>query len=631
MGHRPDPFCPGESSMAPGTLAKFPWIHPAAHNMTDFSSLLFAQSDKITSWFTTTWMISVGVSAGFVLVLLWLLKIWVFSRIAGLNRIGETAGGFWTAGILTGSVLGGLVCWGILAMRGWERISGGLTEKLGDFYGDAFLTWVFPAAVCLFLGFGFWAAVSRGRAPEVLGAFHEGFLRWINWLVIGLVCLAAAGYGLAMVDGFGILKFVNDPNAILQSMLRLHRAGAVEIPFAELAPSGADSKGHELDVDFRGEELQYVEVRSNQQIELSATAFSASLSPRSMFRVPSTSLESPARFSRGEVIPEGQVTRLYLANRGRNPASGSLLLLTRPIYPEASILPAAAVATFLLYLVVLSGVALFPKVSAISLSTFKTEVNQPLFYLVMLAGLSFVAISIFLPYNTFGEDIKMYKDSGLTLIRVLAIFVAIWAASKSVAEEIEGRTALTVLSKPVGRRQFVLGKISGIVLVIAFLFISLGLWFVFWTAFKPLYDAVESSRTAAEWGECFAESTSVIPALFLAFLEACLFVVISVMISTRLGILPNLVICFSIYVLGHITPLLVMSSTVVNAFEPVVFFGKLIAIVFPVLDNFSVEAAIMTNSAVPIPYLLLSLLYSILYGAIGVLLSLVLFEDRDLA
>ena len=143
--------------------------------------------------------------------------------------------------------------------------------------------------------------------------------------------------------------------------------------------------------------------------------------------------------------------------------------------------------------------SLFPKSAAIAQATFKTEICQPLYLLVLAAGMAFVVLSIYVPYNTFGEDIKMYKDSGLTLIRVLAIFLAIWAASKSVAEEIDGRTALTVLSKPVGRRQFILGKFSGISLAIGLLFIVLGIWFVTFVAYKPIYDFREASKGLAEW------------------------------------------------------------------------------------------------------------------------------------
>jgi ABC-type transport system involved in multi-copper enzyme maturation permease subunit len=271
----------------------------------------------------------------------------------------------------------------------------------------------------------------------------------------------------------------------------------------------------------------------------------------------------------------------------------------------------------------------FPKIAAIALSTFKTEVSQPLFLLVTVLGSLFIVLSIYIPYNTFGEDIKMYKDSGLNLLRVMAIFTAIWAASKSVAEEIEGRTALTVLSKPVGRRQFILGKFSGISMAIGLMFLLLGLWFVIWVAYKPVYDGQESNEQVVDWTLSFIESFNVIPGLVLCFLEAVVFVAISVAISTRLGILANFLICAAIYVLGHLTPLLVQSSYA--SFELVVVFAQLVAIIFPVLNHYDIQAAISTNSAVPLEYIGWSFIYTALYGAIAMLVALVLFEDRDLA
>jgi ABC-type transport system involved in multi-copper enzyme maturation permease subunit len=249
----------------------------------------------------------------------------------------------------------------------------------------------------------------------------------------------------------------------------------------------------------------------------------------------------------------------------------------------------------------------------------------------LLVGCTFVVASIYIPYNTFGEDIKMYKDSGLTLVRVLGIFLAVWAASKSLAEEIEGRTALTVLSKPVSRRQFIIGKYVGIGMSIALLFIAIGVLFYVCTAYKPVYDSGESTIRDFEWTTCHLEAVSTLPGMILAFLEAMIFAAISVVISTRLGILANFMICFSIYILGHLTPLIVQSAEVAQSFEGVVVFGQLISIIFPVLDHFDINAAITGGVTVPTIYLGWSAIYCALYGVIALLLALVLFEDRDLA
>jgi hypothetical protein len=57
----------------------------------------------------------------------------------------------------------------------------------------------------------------------------------------------------------------------------------------------------------------------------------------------------------------------------------------------------------------------------------------------------------------------------------------------------------------------------------------------------------------------------------------------------------------------------------------------LIATVIPVLDYFDTSAAIAQGKAVQIAYVGATLFYTVLYSAIAMLLSFVLFEDRDLA
>ena len=400
-----------------------------------------------------------------------------------------------------------------------------------------------------------------------------------------------------------------------------------------IEPASADSAGEEIDVSFFGQEVRWFKFQSNQELEIATEPIDEKLSPHRVFKVSASSAKEAQQFYRrvdgkGR-IPNEKIGSLYVLNRGKGPATFSYEYKNSPVYDQVWIVPWAAGFVVALYLFYWVAALLFPKVFAIAYSTFKSEISQPLFMVILLIGVVFVVVSIYVPYNTFGEDIKMYKDSGLTLIRVLAIFMAIWAASKSVAEEIDGRTALTVLSKPVGRRQFILGKFSGIGLAISLLFIVLGLWFVIWTAYKPIYDGVETSKGTIEWEICFQEATRIIPALFLAFMEVLIFVAISVAISTRFGILANFLICFSVYVLGHLTPLIVQSSA--GEFEIVQTFGYLIAIIFPVLNHFDVQAAINTNRDVPMIYLGWSIIYCLLYGTITMLLALVLFEDRDLA
>lgn len=583
--------------------------------------LLLGQSIKVTNWLTPVWILSCGISLGFLLVLVTLVKVWLMSKIPGLNKIGESGSTRTMAGVVLGIVY--------LAMAIAAYYYGYEPQGVDESFG-LFLIFAIPLA--FLLGYGVWGMFTERGFAEVFNLFREGFLSWINYVCIAALLFAIIGFILAPFGGFGAIKFVDKPEVIMNSLGRMPFAGNFSGAHT-IEPASDESAGEKIDVSFFGQEVRWFKFQSNQELEIATDPIDEKLSPHRVFKVSASSAKEPQQFYRrvdgkGRV-PNGKIDNLYVVNRGKGPATFSYEYKNAPIFDQVWIIPWSAAFVVALYLFYWVAAVLFPKVFAIAYSTFKSEISQPLFLVVLLIGVVFVVMSIYVPYNTFGEDIKMYKDSGLTLIRVLAIFMAIWAASKSVAEEIDGRTALTVLSKPVGRRQFILGKFSGIGLAISLLFIVLGLWFVIWTAYKPIYDGVETSKGTIEWEICFQEATRIIPALFLAFLEVLIFVAISVAISTRFGILANFLVCFSIYVLGHLTPLIVQSSA--GEFEIVQTFGYLIAIIFPVLNHFDVQAAINTNRDVPMIYLGWSVIYCMLYGTITMLLALVLFEDRDLA
>lgn len=177
----------------------------------------------------------------------------------------------------------------------------------------------------------------------------------------------------------------------------------------------------------------------------------------------------------------------------------------------------------------------------------------------------------------------------------------VWSASVSVAEEIEGRTALTVLSKPINRRQFVLGKFAGLILVVLLLFLILGSVLMFTTSLKVVYDAREGAKLDPTWRDCADEMITVVPGLVLSLFEAILLAAVSLAVSTRLGMVANLIICFTVYAAGHLVPLIVQSS--VGKFAIVRFVGQLFATILPVLEHFTIEAAVVGGIPVPWSYL----------------------------
>ena len=129
------------------------------------------------------------------------------------------------------------------------------------------------------------------------------------------------------------------------------------------------------------------------------------------------------------------------------------------------------------------------------------------------------------------------------------------------------------------------------------MFVVLGAVFLSSVSFKAVYDARETAQAEPTAEQCRAEIVQIAPGLGLALMETVVLTAISVAISTRLAMMANLVICASIYVLGHLVPILANSAVGKN--EYVRFVADVQAAIFPVLDNFNISAGISTGQQVP--------------------------------
>ncbi len=462
--------------------------------------------------------------------------------------------------------------------------------------------------------------ISRRRANEVLGICREGVLPPLLWM--------AGAFALMGVMGTFLVR---DSTPILASLVRLPFTGQFVV--AQVVPAAEDDEAEppwvDLPAAFRGDELRSIQVLSANDAEVRSHELLGEI-PAVQIDVTGGETRNWERVAeRGDLLDGIRFSQLQARNLGDRPAEVRLVITTAPQHPQATTVfhvAAAVIVAFLVYLVMRLA---FPKMSAISLATAKSQMAQPLYLILLGLGFFLLALFIFVPYHTFGEDIKVLKDSGLTLILVFSVLQAVWAASTSVEDEIEGKTALTVLSKPVGRRQFILGKFFGISWASVVFIAALGAWLLILVSYKAIYDARETSNPTPEWQESHVEMMRTIPGLALALMETLVFISISVEISTRLPLLANMTICFAIYAFGHLTAQLVQAGE--GRLENVEFMAQFIATVLPELDHFNISAAIAKGIDVPMAYVLTAAVYCILYCTMALLLAFVLFEDRDLA
>ena len=262
----------------------------------------------------------------------------------------------------------------------------------------------------------------------------------------------------------------------------------------------------------------------------------------------------------------------------------------------------------------------------IALATAKEAIRQPAFFVMAFFAGALLIVTIFVSYFTFGEDIKMYKDTGLTTISFFCMLLALLTASSTVADEIEGKTAITLLSKPINRRQFIVGKFLGIELGVLALYVLLGTLFAAGVWYKYAYDLRESAGGLTRLGEAVGPGDAGHAGAGAWVLRGDGADGISVAISTRLPMLANLVVCILVFFLGHLSPVLVEVADQSQVNELVSFMAKLFAWALPSLEFFNAGPSISTGAVIPwFGYVLPAFVYCMLYSgaALIVCLSLV--------
>lgn len=569
----------------------------------------------VTSWLTPIWFLAVGVAFGLVALAVCVAIFRALSTIAPWESLSHSSAGHVVSAIITGVLFGGI--WAYLPPE--IKGSSELREPL--------LLGIALALCCSIIGWSIVFCSGKQPARESVRTLRDGASGYLMICAFSIVGLGV----LVWAFGLSGKPIVSGPMRAIASIPQLFSTGARVYPFTipgRPAAGEAELVPVELPVDF--ELLSAVRVSSDVRVLLADAADSIQFN-----RVPvDVAAGESITWNRNQQIEELPIpytegSQLHIQNKEIFDANVVVTVVTLPPVPQATTFVITGIVVLLIGLTILLQQAVAPRASAVAHATLKNELAQPLFLVLMLLGTCLILLFEFLSFNTFGEDIKLLKDCGITTIMLLAAFQGVWSASSSVSEEIEGKTALTVLSKPIQRRSFVIGKFLGIFWVLFLIFVVLGTVELGAVSYKPLYDAREASEATPDWRICHMEMISTIPGLAMAFMQAVVLTAVSVALATRLPQLANLSVCFAIYVIGNLTTSLVSSTQ--EGFEIVKFVAQLVATVIPILEHFSLQAAIDAGNPITMSLLSGNLIYCLLYVMLAMFLALLLFEDRDLA
>ncbi|HEY0008956.1 MAG TPA: hypothetical protein VGB55_09555, partial [Tepidisphaeraceae bacterium] len=190
--------------------------------------------------------------------------------------------------------------------------------------------------------------------------------------------------------------------------------------------------------------------------------------------------------------------------------------------------------------------------------TFFEAISQPIYALLLSVGAGILLVFAFLPFFTLGEDTVMFKSVGLDVIMLLVLLTTLFATSRSIHEEIEDRTMLTLMSKSVSRLEVLLGKYLGLIgsslLAILLLgaLLCLCTWYRVPTDYMINYRSIDDREINALNDIRQQHLLGLYPSLLLMWLQVSVLAAISVVISTRFSLVVNLPVVILLYIAGNL-------------------------------------------------------------------------------
>lgn len=260
-------------------------------------------------------------------------------------------------------------------------------------------------------------------------------------------------------------------------------------------------------------------------------------------------------------------------------------------------------------------------------------------FLVVAIGLIVISFSFSqsLSFSTrqgSSTDIMLVKSFGFGLMALAGWLISLVMGVSLIPQEVERRTIYTILSKPVNRYEFIIGKFVGAWITLAINIALMGVVFVIVVAVKAYgaeIPAAEGIQGAApqKMGIFDANTVWGIVMIYLQFLVLSSVVL---MFSTFLTPTVNFFMGLGVYivgVLGSVTQTIMTSPT---ASTPLKALYYAMHYVIPNFDNFNVTNTLLhpekhiANMAV---YTAQIGLYGLLYALLMATIAVIIFQRRE--
>ena len=254
----------------------------------------------------------------------------------------------------------------------------------------------------------------------------------------------------------------------------------------------------------------------------------------------------------------------------------------------------------------------FGRIWAIASNGFREVIRDRVLYLIGLFALLLVIALRMLPQVAATTENKIFLDLGLAGIEILGVIVALFVGTGLINKEIEKRTVLVLISKPINRAEFIIGKHLGLSAVLAVLIVAMTVIYLMLLTFSKIEYSLGS----------------ILVSMLYLFLMLSLLTAVALVFGVFTSSLLATLLTFGIYLMGNLSPdLLKLGKLSENSTLRQLTEG--LYLVLPDLSRLNLK-----NEAVygllPSPQTLLSNgVYGLFYTALLLAIAILIFWQRE--
>ena len=281
------------------------------------------------------------------------------------------------------------------------------------------------------------------------------------------------------------------------------------------------------------------------------------------------------------------------------------------------------------------------RIWAIAGNTFTQLVRMKVFYFMLIFTVIIIAVNFFFLGWTLEQELKSMKDAAFGAMRIFSAVFAIVGTALLIPKDVEDRTLYTILTKPVPRIEYLIGKLVGVLLLIAISLVMMAALFfgVLWLRQNQIYadellrqpNADPVALKALVWEQ------GVRPDLLLVvvslFLQAAVAAGVALLVSTfASSTLFTIIVSLMIFLVGHAQALArgVWFPEEVTHSPVARLLAGLVAILFPDFNQFNIFDGIAEGQAVPDGFVMRLGVLTFFYLTIYTIASWFVFAKKEL-